>query len=119
MKDCVCTPDMIAKEGRCRTCPQLGRTVPDLLRAGAATYEERNKTYGDNYKLSGPTMAILFPKGLPPMTPEQWNRFGVWFMIFTKAQRYAMGFQTGHCHNDTAKDIKVYGAMLEELTPDV
>lgn len=95
----------------------MTKTVSELLREGAALYEERNKTYGDNYKISGPTMALLFPNGLPPMSAEQWNRFGVWFMVFTKCQRYAQGFRNGTFHNDTAKDIKVYGAMLEELTP--
>lgn len=95
------------------------KTVPELLRDGAELYAERNKTYGDNYKLNGHMMALLFPKGIPAMDAEGWNQFGVWFMIFTKAQRYAQGFQPGaeQRHNDTAKDVKVYGAMLEELTP--
>ena len=95
------------------------KTVPELLREGADLYAERNKAYGDNYKLNGEMMAILFPNGIPPMDAEGWNQFGVWFMIFTKAQRYAQGFQPGVTkrHNDTAKDTKVYGAMLEELTP--
>lgn len=96
------------------------KTVPDLLREGADLYAERNKAYGDNYKLNGHMMTLLFPEGLPPMDAEGWNQFGVWFMIFTKAQRYAQGFRVpgGKRHNDTAKDTKVYGAMLEELTPE-
>jgi hypothetical protein len=92
------------------------KTVPELLQDGAALYAERNKQYGDNYKLNGAMMQLLFPNGIPPQDAEGWNAFGVWFMVFTKAQRYAQGFTIGERHNDTAKDIKVYGAMLEELT---
>ena len=92
------------------------KTVPELLNEGAALYAERNKTYGDNYKQFGLFMEILFPNGIPPMDTDGWNRFGVWMMVFTKAQRYAQSLTTGG-HNDTAKDLKVYGAMLEELTP--
>ena len=96
--------------------PFKRKSVPELLSEGAELYAERNKTYGDNYKLNGAMMTLLFPDGIPPLDAEGWNQFGVWFMIFTKAQRYAQGFKHGARHNDTAKDIKVYGAMLEELT---
>lgn len=91
------------------------RTVPELLRAGAATYEERNPLYGDNYKRIGPIMAVLFPDGIPCRTPEDHNRFGAWYMAFNKLIRYAMQFERGG-HLDSAHDAMVYSAMLEELT---
>ena len=90
-------------------------TVPELLRAAASTYEERNKAYGDNYKKSGAALAAMFPEGLPPMGAQDWNEFGVWFMIFVKLSRYAENIGKGG-HVDSAHDMVVYAAMLEELT---
>lgn len=91
------------------------RTVPELLRAAAATYEERNKLYGDNYKRIGQLMAIIFPDGIPCRTPEDHNRFGVWYMAFNKLVRYAYQMEQGG-HQDSAHDAMVYSGMLEELT---
>lgn len=92
--------------------------APDLLEAGAATYRERNKTYGDNYKQFGHLMVALFPDGLPrEMSANDWNRFAVFMHILTKVSRYAVSFKTGHV--DSAHDAMVYSAMLEELTRDV
>lgn len=90
-------------------------SVPEILINGAITYRIRNKRYADNYKRLGAMMVILFPNGLPKMTAEDWNRFGVWFMAFNKGVRYAMKMKEGG-HKDTAHDMMVYSAMLEELT---
>ena len=90
-------------------------TVPQILRDGASTYEERNCLYADNYKRIGQILAVLFPEGLPSMDAEGWNRFGVWFMAFNKLVRYAMQQQHGG-NVDSAHDAMVYAAMLEELT---
>ena len=92
-------------------------TVPELLRSGAQTYEERNRIYGDNYKQAGALLKVLFPDGLPPMDADGWNRFGVWLMVFGKAVRYAAQLQNGG-HKDSAHDAMVYAAMLEELTDE-
>jgi hypothetical protein len=89
--------------------------VPEILRSGAITYEERNPLYGDNYKRIGRIMQILFPGGLPPMDAEGHNRFGCWYMAFNKLIRYAMQLEHGG-HLDSAHDAMVYAAMLEELT---
>lgn len=90
-------------------------TVPDLLRDGAHTYSLRNAAYGNNYKTFGPIMMQMFPDGLPVLDADGWNRFGVWMMLLNKVVRYAPSLQAGG-HADTAHDIMVYGAMLEELT---
>jgi hypothetical protein len=96
----------------------IGKTVPELMRAAAATYEERNKLYGDNYKKFGGVMLALFPDGPPDLvTKMDWNRFGVFFQIASKVTRYAENLTTGG-HRDSAHDISVYGAMLEELTEE-
>jgi hypothetical protein len=60
-------------------------------------------------------MQVLFPNGLPAMSVDDWNRFGVWVMVFGKCNRYAMGMTSGG-HKDSAHDAMVYSAMLEELT---
>lgn len=94
------------------------KTVPELLRAGAATYEGRNKVYGDNYKHFGEMMAALFPDGLVLKDVPDWNRFGVYVMLAAKLSRYAASFASGG-HLDSAHDSMVYSAMLEELTREI
>lgn len=93
-------------------------TVPEILRSGAATYEQRNPIYGDNYKRIGEIMRIIFPEGLPTMDVEGWNQFGVWFMAFNKLIRYAVtpAEAPPEARIDSAHDAMVYAAMLEELT---
>jgi hypothetical protein len=95
--------------------PEAPKSVPELLRAAAATYEERNLLYGDNYKHFGAVMAGLFPDGLTIRTPDEWTRFGLLFHIVSKASRYAINLTRGG-HKDSAHDISVYAAMLEEMT---
>ena len=90
-------------------------TVPQLLRDGASTYEERNRTYGNNYKEMGHLLELFFPNGIPAMDADGWNRFGLWMMVLVKITRYANQLQQGG-HKDSAHDMMVYAAMLEELT---
>lgn len=92
-------------------------TVPELLRNAAATYEERNKTYGDNYKSYGKLLDSLFPKGLviPAGDIAALNRLGLIHMVAAKLQRYCHN-PNGY-HKDSAHDGSVYFAMLEEMTP--
>ncbi len=94
------------------------KTVPEILRAGAATYAERNTYYKDNYKRIGAQLASMFPAGLPPMDADGWNRFALWLAVYQKTVRYAVSIETGGAgHADSAHDAMVYAAMLEELTP--
>ena len=97
--------------------PQAIQTdsVPQLLRQAAETFEERNKAYGDAYKNGGKVMHQLFPNGLTLNTEEEWIRFGVFTMIVSKMTRYAANMKSGG-HKDSAHDLAVYAAMLEEMT---
>lgn len=95
----------------------LKLTVPELLRAAADTYEQRNKLYGDNYKRFGSVMRALIPDGVKLETEEDWNRFGVFFHLVGKVTRYAANINSGG-HADSAHDASVYAAMLEELTQE-
>lgn len=90
------------------------KTVPDMLRESAQTYEERNKVYGDNYKRFGPIMALLFPHGPNLVTEDDHNRFGVFVQCVSKITRYAENFGKGG-HDDSLLDLAVYANMLREL----
>lgn len=97
--------------------PARPPTVPELLRAAADTYEQRNRLYGDNYKRFGEIMLALLPNGIHLDTKEDWSRFGVFFHAVGKITRYAANINTGG-HSDSAHDLSVYAAMLEELTQE-
>jgi len=94
------------------------RTVPELLRAAAEIYEERNKLYGDNYKRFGKVMEVLFPNGLTLKTTDDFNRFGVFVQIVSKQTRYAEMFSRGG-HPDSLDDTSVYAMMLRELDVEI
>ena len=93
--------------------PRLG--VPELMRAGASTYEQRNALYGDNYKHFGHAMRGVFPAGLHIESVEDWNRLGILVQCAAKLTRYGQSFSAGG-HADSAHDLSVYAAMLQELT---
>jgi hypothetical protein len=93
------------------------KAAPDFLEAGAATYRERNKLYGDNYHHFGKLMMGLFPQGLRVETHDDWNRLALVINCAGKLQRYTQSFTRGG-HQDSAHDLMVYAAMLEELTKE-
>jgi hypothetical protein len=91
---------------------------PDqLLTAAAATFAERSKLYGDNYKRFPTVFLSLFPGGvLPPIkTAGDMSRLQLMMQITNKLTRYAENLTRGG-HQDSAHDIIVYAAMLEEET---
>lgn len=92
-------------------------TVPEILRNNAKTYEERNKLYGDNYKKFGKVMEAIFPEGFEISSAADHNRLGVFIQCLSKLMRYAENLDKGG-HKDSAHDLSVYAAMLEELTDD-
>jgi hypothetical protein len=89
-------------------------TVPDLLRASADMYEERNKTYGDSYKEFGPIMSAFFPDGIALDHHQDMNRHAILTMMMAKLQRYCNNFHKGG-HKDSLIDLSTYSAMLNEL----
>jgi hypothetical protein len=93
----------------------LPEDVPQILRSAAATFEQRNKLYGDSYLVYGEVMDALFPEGITIATIGDWNRFGILSMIVSKLTRYSANMRDGG-HKDSAHDMAVYAAMLEELT---
>lgn len=85
-----------------------------MLMAAAETYAERNKVYGDTYKIHGTVMQSLFPDGVKLECDDDHNRFGVLTMMVGKLTRYAQNFEKGG-HADSLHDLSVYSAMLNEL----
>lgn len=88
--------------------------APDILAAGAETFRQRNKVYGDNYLAFGALMAALYPAGLHASAPDSFTRLGLIVMCASKLSRYVSNPQG---HKDSAHDLMVYAAMLEECTP--
>lgn len=111
--ECVAIRD--AAEAK-RTAPPI---APDLLEAAAATFRERNAIYGNNYQRFGALLIALFPaEGIPPITtPGAAQRLDYIIMCLGKLQRYAHNFHRGG-HQDSARDLTVYAAMLEEFTEE-
>ena len=90
------------------------KTVPELLREAADTFEERSKLYGDNYKKFGHMMDALFPNGLTVKGPDAFNRLGIFIQVASKFTREAEQFDNT-AHDDSLLDMSVYANMLREL----
>lgn len=90
------------------------RTVPEMLREAAETYEERNKTYGSTYKKHGGVVNALFPNGVMLADANAHNRFAIITMIVGKLTRYCQNFNNGG-HEDSIHDLAVYAKMLQEI----
>ena len=86
-------------------------TAADILEAMAATFRERNAVYGDNYKMVGKMMAVLFPNGVPPDLLHS-DQFHLFELILVKMSRYAI---SGLQHVDSIHDAGVYCAMCESI----
>lgn len=90
------------------------KTVPEMLREAAATYEERNKLYRDNYLHFGIVMRGFFHRSVTLETVEDFNRMGVLVQVVSKISRYCENFEKGG-HDDSLLDMAVYSQMLREL----
>lgn len=90
---------------------QEPKSVPELLRAAAQTFEERNAVYGSNYRMVGPMVKTLFPDGVPAelVASHRWHLFE---LILVKLSRFAI---SGLTHQDSIHDATVYAAMVESL----
>ena len=89
--------------------------VSKALHTMADTFEERNKVYGDNYKVVGELMAKMYPDGVTLKTPDDFNRWHLFELMVVKLSRFT---QSGLTHKDSIHDLAVYAAMVESLTND-
>ena len=86
----------------------------ERLNSASMTYVQRNKQYGNSYKMHGKVIEALFPKGIRLDSVEDHNRYAIINTIVGKLNRYCNNFKTGG-HQDSIHDIGVYSFMLEEL----
>lgn len=91
-----------------------GDAYENLLKA-AELYAVKNKDYANGYNDIGKILSVMFPLGLSLKTPEQFRRLSTFIMCVTKLQRYAVALAEGG-HEDSARDLTVYSAMLQEQT---
>lgn len=94
------------------------KSVPQALTDAADIYRERNKTYGDNYKIHGKVLDVMFPEGVALDTVDDHNRFAVFSLLVCKLTRYANMWKRGG-HVDSLDDITVYSQILQELDAEV
>ena len=84
-------------------------SVPEILKAMAITFEDRNAEYSENYKMIGPIMATLFPNGVSAELMKT-NKVHLITMVLSKLTRFAVSDLT---HVDSIHDAAVYCAILE------
>lgn len=96
--------------------PPIKKRAPDFLEAGATTFRERNAIYGDTYLEFGRMCAAIFPAGvrIEAGDVDGFNRLGVFVQALSKIARYGANLNAGG-HQDSAHDLMVYAAMLEEV----
>ena len=86
--------------------------VPEILEEMAQTFRERNKVYGDNFRMVGKVMAVLFPDGVRLHRAEDYDVWHLFELQIVKLTRFAISNLT---HVDSAHDMSVYGAMIEAI----
>jgi hypothetical protein len=110
---------LLAIHDACAYTPPVRKhkRAPDFLEDGAATFRERNAIYGDTYLEFGRMCAAIFPEGIrvEPGDIDGFNRLGVLVQAIGKIARYGANLNKGG-HQDSAHDLMVYAAMLEEVT---
>ena len=82
-----------------------------ILDEMADTYRERNKVYGDNFKMVGKLMAVLFPNGVTKEVLHS-DQFHLFELVLVKLSRFAISNLT---HQDSIHDAGVYCAMQEAI----
>ena len=90
---------------------QISIPAADILEGMAATYRERNAIYGNNYKMVGPIMRILFPNGITPELIAS-DQFHLFELKIVKLTRFAI---SNLQHIDSIHDDGVYSAMIESI----
>lgn len=82
-----------------------------ILDEMAYTFRQRNAVYGDNYKMVGKLMAVLFPNGVPKEVLHS-DQFHLFELKLVKLSRFAISNLT---HQDSIHDDGVYSAMIESI----
>ena len=86
-------------------------TVTEAMEESMDVYAQRQKQYGDSYKMVGEIMSILFPSALPGGLLTQ-IRLHLVGWIVGKLCRYAVSVRLDKPTDDSLKDLAVYAMML-------
>lgn len=86
--------------------------VPETLEAMASTFRERNKVYGDNWRMVGRLMAVMFPDGVKLKAAQDYDVWHLFELMIVKLSRFAIGRLE---HEDSIHDLAVYAAMIEAI----
>lgn len=89
----------------------MKKNAADILTEMAATYRERNAVYGDNFRMVGKMMAVLFPNGVPAEVLHS-DQFHLFELKLVKLSRFAI---SGLKHQDSIHDDGVYSAMIQQI----
>ncbi len=92
----------------------MPKNAGDNLQDAANIYKERNKIYGDNYKVVGEVMKQLFPNGVELKTAQDFNRWHLLELLVVKLTRYCNNWKEGG-HEDSIVDLGVYAFMVQEV----
>jgi len=87
--------------------------VAAALRGDAAMFEQRNAIWKSNHAQVGAIMSILYPEGIDLTTPEAHQKYHILSQVVGKLSRFAV---SGNASRDSLKDMRVYAAILEDLT---
>lgn len=90
-------------------------SAAEILRGMAATFEERNALYRDNYRMVGPIMRVLFPEGVSPEVLNS-DAFHLLEAVVGKLTRFAVSDLQ---HLDSIHDAGVYCAILESVVAEL
>lgn len=102
-----CTVEMIENWATRKTLP-----VPEMFEEMAQTFRDRNKVYGDNWRMVGRLMAVMFPEGVTLRTHADYDVWHLFELQIVKLSRFAISKLT---HQDSIHDMTVYGAMISAI----
>lgn len=86
-----------------------------ILAAGAETFIKKSSEYGNSVRQYGDVMTALFPEGVTLDTPQAWTHMGVFQQVVHKVCRAANTMVAGQPSVDSAHDMMVYSAILQDL----
>lgn len=91
--------------------------VSRILEEAMITFAEKNEEYGDSYSQYGKILEGFFPNGIILNGEKELHMFANFVMCTCKLNRFAQNINKGG-HLDSAHDLVVYAAMLEEKTSE-
>ncbi len=91
--------------------PVFKKDAGMILDEMADTFRQRNAVYGDNFRMVGKLMAVLFPNGVPKEVLHS-DQFHLFELKLVKLSRFAISNLT---HQDSIHDDGVYSAMIEAI----